>query len=106
MLPYELTSAAEADLEAIAEYTLRQWGAEQQARYAALLEAGFAYIADDSAIPRRFSEAYPQVLVTRCGHHYVFYLKPEGTSVPRIIAVLHERMDLVARLHDRLEGFE
>jgi plasmid stabilization system protein ParE len=31
MLPYELTPAAEADLEAIAEYTLRQWGAEQQA---------------------------------------------------------------------------
>ena len=37
MLPYELTPDAEADLEGIAEYTLRQWGAVQQERYAALL---------------------------------------------------------------------
>jgi plasmid stabilization system protein ParE len=105
MPSYELTREAEADLEEMAEYTLGEWGAEQQARYAALLEAGFAYIADDSAIPRRFSEHYPHVLVIRCGYHYVFYLKPEGAAVPRIIAVLHERMDIVARLRDRLEGF-
>jgi toxin ParE1/3/4 len=105
MPAYELTPAAVADLEAIAEYTLLQWGTAQQARYAALLEACFTYIADASAIPRRFSEDYPQVLVAHCGHHYVFYLKPEDTGIPRILAVLHERMDLVARLHDRLEGF-
>jgi plasmid stabilization system protein ParE len=105
MPSYELTPEAVADLEEIAEYTLREWGAEQQTRYAALLEAGFAYIADDSAIPRRFSECYPQVLVTRCGHHYVFYLKPEGMTVPRIIAVLHERMDIIVRLRNRLGDF-
>ena len=95
MPAYELTPEAEADLEGIAEYTLREWGAEQQARYAALLEAGF--------IRRRFSEHYSHVFVTRCEHHYVFYIRPEGTPVPRILAVLHERMNLIARLRDRLE---
>jgi plasmid stabilization system protein ParE len=105
MPSYELTPEAEADLEAIAEYTLREWGAEQQARYATLLEAGFACIADGSVIPRRFLEHYPHVFVTRCEHHYVFYLLPEGATIPRILAVLHERMNLIARLRDRLERF-
>ena len=52
---------------------------------------------------RSFSERYPQVRVTRCEHHYVFYGQPEGQK-SLIIAVLHERMDVVARLYDRLEG--
>jgi toxin ParE1/3/4 len=102
MPPYELTPAAEADLEEIAEYTLREWGVEQQMRYAELLEAGFRHIADGSTISRQFSERYPQVLVTRCEHHYVFYIMPEGITIPRIIAVLHKRMDMLARLRNRL----
>jgi toxin ParE1/3/4 len=102
MPSYELTSDAEADLEKIAAYTLREWGAEQQIRYAELLEAGFHRIASGTAISRQFSEHYPQIRVTRCEHHYVFYLQGEETTAPRIIAVLHERMDMIARLRRRL----
>jgi len=36
-----------------------------------------------------------------CEHHYVFYLRPDGQK-PHILAVLHEHMDLLARLDDRL----
>jgi hypothetical protein len=36
-----------------------------------------------------------------CEHHYVFFTKPPGAPV-LILAVLHERMDLVARLKQRL----
>jgi plasmid stabilization system protein ParE len=100
-LPYELTPAAEADLREIARYTLRQWGVRQQRRYARLLEACFRGIAEGSARSRNFSERYPQVRVTQCQHHYVFYLHPEGEK-PRIIALLHERMDLVTRIGERL----
>jgi toxin ParE1/3/4 len=102
MPSYELTSDAEADLEKIAAYTLREWGAEQQIRYAELLEAGFHRIASGMAISRQFSEHYPQIRVTRCEHHYVFHLQGEETTAPRIIAVLHERMDMIARLRRRL----
>jgi plasmid stabilization system protein ParE len=101
MLPYELTPAAEADLQDIARYTLRQWGTEQARRYAGLLDAGFRKIADGSAISRIFSERYPQVRVARCEHHYIFYLHLEGGK-PRLIAVLHERMDMIARISSRL----
>ena len=101
MVPYELTPAAEADLREIARYTLRQWGARQAQRYGRLLEAGFRKIAEDRAVSKTFSERYPQVRVTRCEHHYVFSLHPDGQK-PRILAVLHEHMDLLARLGDRL----
>ena len=101
MLLYALTPAAEADLRDIARYTLRQWGERQARRYARLLEAGFRRIAEGRAVSKTFSERYPQVWVTRCEHHYVFYLHPEGQK-PRILAVLHEHMDLLARLEDRL----
>ena len=101
MLPYELTPAAEADLQEIARYTLCQWGVRQQRRYARQLEACFRGIADGSLKSRDFSEQYPQVRVTRCQHHYIFYLYPERQK-PRIFAVLHEHMDLLARIGERL----
>jgi toxin ParE1/3/4 len=101
MLPYELTSDAERDLREIARYTLRQWGARQQRRYASLLEAGFRAIAQRRIVPRPFSSAYPDVFVSHCEHHYIFYLYLEGQK-PRIFAVLHENMNLLARLAERL----
>jgi plasmid stabilization system protein ParE len=99
---YELTPDAEADLEQIAEYTLREWGPEQQAHYAELLEAGFARIADGHTVSRRFLERYPHLYVTRCEHHYIFYIRQDASVRPHIIAVLHERMDLINHLRDRL----
>ena len=99
---YELTLDAEADLEQIAEYTLRQWGPEQQAHYAELLEAEFIRIAEGHVVARRFLERYPHLYVTRCEHHYIFYLRQDASIRPRIIAVLHERMDLISRIRGRL----
>lgn len=103
MTPYELTPAAEADLRDIARYTLRQWGTRQQQRYASQLTACFQRIAGRTVQVRTFSQRYPQVRVTRCQHHHVFYIQPEEQK-PLIIAVLHENMDLMARLGERLSG--
>lgn len=101
MVPYDLTPAAEADLREIARYTLRQWGVRQQQHYARLLAGCFLGIAERSVRTRSFSERYPQVQVTRCEHHYVFFLYTGGQK-PLIIAVLHERMDMLARIGERL----
>jgi len=103
MLPYELTPSAEADLREIARYTLRQWGERHQRRYARLLAACFLGIAEGNVRVRNFSERYPQVRVARCQHHYAFYVHPEGQK-PLILAVLHEQMNLLARLGARLSG--
>jgi toxin ParE1/3/4 len=101
MLPYQLTLAAEADLKEIARYTIQQWGKKQAMHYAKLLEAGFRKIAAGKAHSRTFSEKYTQVRVTKCEHHYIFYISKAGEP-SYILAVLHESMDLISRLEDRL----
>jgi len=102
MLPYKLTLLAEEDLKGIARYTLKQWGKEQSIHYAGLLGNHFREIASGSFRSHSFSEAYPQVKVSHCEHHYVFYVNRDK-QVPVIIAVLHERMDMLRRLKSRLD---
>ena len=102
MLPYELTRFAEEDIKEIARYTIEKWGENQSLQYVALLDNRFCEIAEKTAYSRTFSKRFPQILVSRCEHHYIFYLHPEGKP-PRIIAVLHERMNMLARLEDRLD---
>jgi len=101
MIPYNITPAAEADLREIARYTRKQWGQAQSRRYARTLASCFQKIATGEAVQRSFSDHFPDLLATRCEHHFIFYLHPEGQK-PQIIAVLHECMDLISRLRDRL----
>ena len=102
MLLYELTEPAQEDLKDIARYTLTEWGEKQSLRYAALLEKRFCEIAARTATSRPFSNRFPQVLVSRCEHHYIFYIHPDKKP-PRIIAILHERMAMLERLKKRLD---
>ena len=99
---YDLTPAAATDLRSIARHTHQQWGARQQRRYAGQLEACCHAIGNQTAVSRPFSDRYPHVQVMRCGHHYMFHVRPSGRK-PLVIAVLHERMDLPARLKGRLD---
>ncbi len=73
MLLYELTILAQEDLKDIARYTLTQWSENQSLHYAELLEKRFCEIAERTAYSRTLSSRYPQVLVNRCEHHYIFY---------------------------------
>lgn len=102
MLIYELTASAEEDLKDIARYTLTTWSKAQSLRYAELLENRFREIAERAVFPRSFSERFPQILVTRCEHHYIFYVYPDDKPA-RIIAVLHENMNMLKRLAHRLD---
>jgi toxin ParE1/3/4 len=38
----------------------------------------------------------------RCEHHYIFCL-PQHDAPALVVAILHERMDIMARLKHRLE---
>lgn len=100
---YELTPAAKRDLRAIWIYTEEQWGEPQADRYLGHLEACFRRLAGGRARARAFSGQYPHVRVTRCQHHYVFFIPREGQP-PLVIAVLHERMDLLGRIGERLDA--
>lgn len=99
---YELTVLAEEDLRAIARYTVDTWGVEQAKRYETLLLKRFEEIAQGNITPSVFLKNRPDLLFTHCEHHYIFYWQPKDREKPIILAVLHERMDLMQRLEDRL----
>lgn len=99
---FELARSAESDIRSIALYTLKKWGAKQAMRYAASLDAHFEAIGKGRARTRIFLKRRPELLVSRVGHHYVFHLAREK-ECPLILAVLHENMDLMSRLRDRLK---
>lgn len=102
---YDITLDAKADIRNIWLYTAETWGEAQADRYTKALDDTFDEIADGKAFSRTFLKVYPHLRVVRCEHHYVFYLSLEGQR-PNIIAILHERMDLVSRLRERLSGSE
>lgn len=98
---YILTASAEADLRNIIRYTRRQWGVTQVRRYVATLEQGIARLAAGEGAFKDMSELYPSLRMARCEHHYVFCL-PREHAPALIVGMSHERMDLMARLADRL----
>lgn len=102
MADYQLTPEADSDLLGIARYPIQTWGEEQAERYEGTLRSCFEAIVCGQARPRQLWKSRPDLWVTRCEHHYVFYRLREG-QVPLIIAILHENKDLLKRLRDRLD---
>ncbi len=102
MPAYELSIAAQDDLKSIARYTVEKWGLKQAKRYEAWLVKGFRKISKGHLPPRAFLSHRPDLLFTRCEHHYIFYVLRKEQP-PLILAVFHENMDLMQRLKNRLE---
>lgn len=71
---YQLAPDVLLDLEAIFDYTIDRWGIEQAHRYKSKIVQ----------------------------HHYVFHLVRENQA-PLIIAILHERMNMIDRIRNRLD---
>ena len=99
---YVLTASAEADVRGIVRYTRERWGDAQVRSYVAKLERGIARLAAGQGAFKDLSAIHPALRMARCEHHYVFGL-PREDAPALIVAVFHERMDLMARLEDRLE---
>ncbi|MGH8145045.1 MAG: type II toxin-antitoxin system RelE/ParE family toxin [Rhodanobacteraceae bacterium] len=100
---YVLTHAAEADVRGIIRHTRKEWGDIQVRRYITKLEQGMARLAAGQEPFKDMGAIYPALRMSRCGHHYVFCL-PREHAPTMIVAVLHERMDLVTLLTDRLNA--
>ena len=87
-----VTPRALADLDAIAWWSLRQWGEERTTVYLRALSDRFDWLAANRMMGRDRAEvgagyrSFPQ------GRHVVFYIAiPEGIA---IIGVPHQAMDL------------
>ncbi|GCE84202.1 type II toxin-antitoxin system RelE/ParE family toxin [Komagataeibacter diospyri] len=101
MKSYILTEAAEADLRAVISYTEKQWGDAQVRRYVAVLEQGIVSLVEGHSAFKDMSTLYPGLRMVRVEHHYIFCLLREGAPA-LVVAILHERMDLLIRLAGRL----
>ncbi|MEM8635687.1 MAG: type II toxin-antitoxin system RelE/ParE family toxin [Pseudomonadota bacterium] len=100
MTTYRLTLPAEDDLRKIARYSLDTWGPDQARRYGDALEAHFRGIAAQNVQIKSVTPKWPYLYVSRCQHHCVFFLR-DGSEKPTIIAVLHEKMDMLHHLTKR-----
>ncbi len=98
---YVLTKSAEADLREITRYTLEQWGVAQCSTYIADIEQKAEALATGKGIFQEMSALMPNLRVVLSGKHYIFCL-PQQNAPAIILAILHEKMDVVARLKHRL----
>jgi toxin ParE1/3/4 len=96
MATIQKTSEVDRDLISIWNYTFDQWGEKQADAYLGKIEKCFVKIASGSLCLKLISD---NIHVVRCEHHYIFVLM---LKQPIIIAVLHAKMDLLARLKNRL----
>lgn len=86
----------------IIRYTRKQWSDTQVRRYIGKLERGIANLAAGQGTFKDLSALFPLLRMAHCEHHYVFCL-PRESAAALVVAIFHERMDLMARLADRLK---
>lgn len=99
---YVLLPAAEADLRDVIRYTRKQWGEAQARTYIAKLQRGIESMAEGQALFKDMTALYPGLRMLRCEHHYIFGLLRDNAPMA-VVAIFHERMDLMVRLADRLK---
>ncbi len=99
---YLLTNAAASDLREIVRYTKKQWGHDQVLSYVDRLQRGIEQlVANGGGVGKELSVIFPGLRMLHCEHHYIFCL-PRDKAPALIVAILHERMDLIARVANRL----
>jgi len=102
IVTYVLSAAAETDLRDIIRYTRKEWGDAQTRSYVKKLTRGIERVAAAQGAFKDMGALYPGLRMIRCAHHYIFCL-PRAAAPALIVAIFHERMDLMVRLTDRLE---
>jgi len=100
--PYILTQGAARDLRSIVNYTNDNWGREKCLSYVAKIEAAACDVALGRGRYAQRDDLLPGLRVRRTGRHYIFCL-PQPDQPAFILAILHERMDILARLKTRLD---
>lgn len=86
---------ARRDLQAIARYSEKEWGAARKAQYMAAIREKFSLLLQRPAIGAPRHDIAPGYRSHPVGRHLIFY-RVEDKSVV-IVRVLHQRMDV--RLH-------
>jgi plasmid stabilization system protein ParE len=100
-LRHVYTREAEAELREIVRYTTRRWGAAKARAYARQIDDAAAALAAGQGVFKDWGELLPGLRVKAAGSHFVFCAH-RTESPTLVLAILHQRMDLMTRLKDRL----
>jgi plasmid stabilization system protein ParE len=98
---YVVSKGAAADLREITRYTVAHWGAAQCRSYVAELERASEAVARGEGAFRDLSAVFPGLRMIVSGKHFIFCM-PRANAPALILAILHERMDVMERLKNRL----
>ena len=99
-MPAKIFAAAESRLIEIWDYTLEKWGEKQADAYVRGLVAALHSLALNRQRWRKVPDrTLAGVWFARHEHHYIFFRELSGGTVG-VITVLHESMDLPARIKD------
>lgn len=99
---YERSDAALKDWEEIVEYSLDHHGLQHTEIYLEGLTQCMEALAQDRGYYKEIKVKSHMVKVKHCQKHYIFGLVRKNRPL-MIIALLHERMDMIARLANRLK---
>lgn len=98
---YQFTVDAENDLREILSYTQENFGKRRALKYSKQLNSCLEKLGNQKKLIKEFNIKKHEMQVIHCQKHYIFGLIRGGLPV-LIIAIFHERMDLMRRLQKRL----
>ncbi|MGB7405911.1 MAG: type II toxin-antitoxin system RelE/ParE family toxin [Pacificimonas sp.] len=102
MTAFRLSPEADADVDDILDYTRDVWGREQASAYVRGLYDMFDEIASRRRPWKRADLGTEDVLFRRhYGAYWIYWRETEG-GMCAIVGILHERMDMSARMAVRL----
>ena len=96
MTSWFLRPLAEADVEAIIDYTATSWGQTQALKYLGELQAAFDRLCIDRWRGTPLTGRHGTMLRYRIGSHIVIFQRNGKTT--DVVRILHERMDIEAQL--------
>jgi toxin ParE1/3/4 len=99
MTGYLLSPAAQADLAGIWDYTVRHWGEAQADRYILAIRDACAALAEGRRKGQPIDIIRPGYRKLAVGSHVLFFRITDAGQID-VMRILHQRMDVAARLRE------
>ena len=96
MSRFVLSPRAQADLDAIWDYTVKTWDAHQAERYVRMIAEAIEFVALSPGIGKSCDHIRDGYRKYPAGSHFLFYRQLDGRI--DIVRILHRRMDFERHL--------
>lgn len=105
MPDYKIIPSAEKEIEHILDYTITNHGPDQMLKYRDQLISCIENIASETGFYKTLKRKNKVLRYLHCQKHYIYALVRKNKPV-LVIALYHEKMDIIKRLDQRLKGLK